>query len=189
MRHNKAVFLDRDGTINVEKNYLIDPAEFEFLPGAPDALRRLQDAGWLLVVITNQSGVARGYFPLEQVARLHEFMRDQLSGYGVILAGVYVCPHHPVAGSGEYLQDCECRKGKPGLLLQAAGELHIDLSRSVMIGDKLADVEAGLAAGCRSYLVRTGYGTSYVAQASGLGARIVEDLAAAAAELLQEQES
>jgi D-glycero-D-manno-heptose 1,7-bisphosphate phosphatase len=155
---NKAVFLDRDGTINIEKNYLIDPLEFEFVPGVPHALKRLQDAGYLLVIVSNQAGVARGLFDLDDVDLLHRHMCRLLAHYGVRINSIKVCPHHPTAGQGEYLLDCNCRKGQPGMLLQAADELQIDLSRSFMVGDKLTDVEAGLAAGCTSFLVLTGYG-------------------------------
>jgi D-glycero-D-manno-heptose 1,7-bisphosphate phosphatase len=175
----KAVFLDRDGTINVEKHYLIEPDEFEFVPGVPTALKRLQDAGFLLIVVTNQSGVARGYFDMAAVERLHSHMQQLLSQNGVRLSGIYCCPHHPTAGVGEYLTDCNCRKGKPGMLQQAARELEIDLQSSFMIGDKEADFLAGLAAGCTSYLVRTGYGEKWKASAKEHGVHIVSDLSAA----------
>lgn len=175
-----AIFLDRDGTINVEKDYLIDPAEFEFLPGVPEALFRLQQAGYSLVVVSNQSGVGRGYFSAADVGRLHRHMCHLLRGYGIELAGIYFCPHHPSAAKGQYLLDCDCRKGRPGMLLQAAKELGIDLRLSYMIGDKDADLQAGKAAGCQSVLVRTGYGERYVRVAESFGAAVVADLAAAA---------
>ncbi len=171
-----AVFLDRDGTLNVEKNYLIDPAEFEFIPGVPQALKRLQDAGYLLVVVTNQSGVARGYFSLEQVRRLHDYMEKLLQTYGVKLAGVYSCPHHPEAGIGEYSKNCSCRKGAPGMLLQAAQDLAVDLQKSYMVGDKEADILAGFAAGCSSILVKTGHGHKGLESAESRGAEIAADL-------------
>ena len=171
-----AVFLDRDGTINVEKEYLIHPGDFEFLPGVPEALKKLQQAGFLLIVVTNQSGIARGYFSLEQVNKLHQYVTLQLEQFGVSLAGIYICPHHPTCGQGEYLRDCECRKGKPGMLLEAAEDLNIDLCKSFMIGDKLADIEAGYAAGCGTYLVQTGYGRDFEAAAITYGAEVVSDL-------------
>lgn len=180
----KAVFLDRDGTINVEKDYLIDPAAFEFIPGVPQSLKQLQDAGFLLVVVTNQSGVARGYFSLPDVDLLHKHMCERLADYGVNIDGIYSCPHHPVSGKGEYLQDCDCRKGKPGMLLQAARELGIDLTNSWMVGDKDADILAGTAAGCRSLLVKTGYGNKWKEVAAGIGAGIVDDLPAAVAQII-----
>ena len=184
MRHKKqlhrAVFLDRDGTINVEKDYLINLDDFEFLPGVPEALKKLQNAGFLLVVVSNQSGVARGYFNLLQVEKLHQYMIGLLEEYDVSLAGIYVCPHHPTCGQGVYLCDCECRKGKPGMLLEAAEELNIDLRHSFMIGDKLADIEAGYAAGCSTYLVKTGYGRDFEMAATTYGAEVVNDLSTAA---------
>ncbi len=153
-----AVFLDRDGTINKEKNYLHRIEDFEFIPGIPQALKKLQDAGFLLVVVTNQSGVARGYFSLAQVHRLHDHIGLLLNDYGVKIDGFYICPHHHTKGFPPFNIACDCRKGKPGMLLQAAGDLAINLSRSYMIGDKKADLQAGITAGCHSLLVRTGYG-------------------------------
>jgi D-glycero-D-manno-heptose 1,7-bisphosphate phosphatase len=153
-----AVFLDRDGTINVERDYLHRVEDFAFIPGAPEAIRRLKAAGFLVIVVTNQSGVARGYYPREAVCRLHEYLQGELRKSGAAIDGFYVCPHHPTEGVGDYRLDCNCRKGAPGLLLQAASDHRIDLRRSFMVGDKLADIEAGVAAGCQPILVRTGYG-------------------------------
>ena len=188
MNANRAVFLDRDGTINIESHYLIDPADFRFIPGAPHSLKQLQNAGFLLVVITNQSGIARGYFSQEQVDRLHEHMKALLAEHGVQLAGIYICPHHPEAGTGEYRQHCDCRKGKPGNLLRAAEDLDIDLSRSYMIGDKLEDIAAGFAAGCSPVLVKTGYGNRALEQAEAMGAQVTEDLNSAAQFILSRLE-
>lgn len=171
-----AVFLDRDGTINQERNYLHRIEEFELIPGVPQALKKLQEAGFLLVVVSNQSGVARGYFSLQDVARLNEHMSRQLAQYGVVIDAIYICPHHPTAGIGEFLQDCNCRKGKPGLLLQAAQDLNIDLQRSYMIGDKLSDIEAGAAASCPSLLVRTGYGAEQELSEDSQCSGIFDDL-------------
>lgn len=154
----KAVFLDRDGTINREKEYLHRPDEFEFVPGAPEAIRMLKDAGFLVVVVTNQSGVGRGYYDEKDVATLHRHMDELLAGYGTSVDAYYFCPHHPVHGKGEYQADCDCRKPLPGMLLRAVADLGIELSLSWMVGDKPADVEAGIAAGCRTALVLTGYG-------------------------------
>ncbi|WP_020675706.1 D-glycero-beta-D-manno-heptose 1,7-bisphosphate 7-phosphatase [Geopsychrobacter electrodiphilus] len=152
----RAVFLDRDGTINVEKDYLYRVEDFEFIPGVPLALKKLQDAGFLLVVVTNQSGIARGYYTLEDVDVLHRHMCKELQGFGVEIAGIYICPHHPSVGPPDQ-QDCLCRKGRPGLLIRAASELDIDLSRSFMVGDKMSDFEAGVNAGCTSCLVASGH--------------------------------
>ena len=152
---NKAIFLDRDGTINIDKNYLYHCDEFSFLPGVPQALKRLQDAGYLLVVITNQSGVARGYFEMSDVEALHTHMQEQLLDFGVSLSGVYVCPHYPEGIVKAFSCECDCRKGKPGMILQAAQDLNINLTQSFMVGDQLSDLEAGYQAGCRPFLLFT----------------------------------
>ena len=175
---NKAIFLDRDGTINVEKNYLIEPADLVLLPGVGEALRHGREAGYLLIVVTNQSGVARGYFTAAAVEELHNHLQKELLPFGVQIDAFYLCPHHPEHGDGP----CDCRKGEPGMLLQAAREYHIDLAASWMIGDKRSDVEAGSKAGCRSILVRTGYGEQ---EGQGLPpATLSADSLAAAVELI-----
>ena len=153
----RAVFIDRDGTINVEKEYLYLPDEFDFIPGAVDAIRKLNQAGFLVVVVTNQSGVARGYYTEEDVLQLHRHVAALLDSEGARVDAWYYCPHHP-SGRGSYSLPCRCRKPGPGMLQEASRRHDIDLENSIMIGDKLVDVEAGLAAGCRSLLVRTGYG-------------------------------
>ncbi len=174
----RAVFIDRDGTLNVEKEYLHRAEECELIPGAGQAIRLLNQAGWLVVVVTNQSGVARGYYREQDVVALHRHIDAELSRNGAQVAGWYYCPHHP-SGVEPYNQSCTCRKPLPGMLLQAAGELAIDLSSSWMVGDKLADVEAGMAAGCRPIMVRTGYGQLASAQLPD-GVPVCDDLAAAA---------
>ena len=173
-----AVFLDRDGTINVEKEYLHRAEEFEFVPGAQEAIRFLKEAGFLVVVVTNQSGVARGYYDETAVHRLHRFVDNELAKAGAAIDAYYLCPHHPRHGIGPYRTECACRKPLPGMLLAAAEDLGIDLSRSWIVGDKAVDVEAGLAAGCLPLLVRTGYG----AVEAGLvppGVTVCDDLLAA----------
>ena len=157
-RHTKpAVFLDRDGTINIEKEYLYKAEEFEFTSQAVEAIRLLNQAGYLVVVVTNQSGVALGYYTEDDVRSLHQYVEKQLEVGGAHVDGWYYCPHHP-SGSPPYDLGCDCRKPKPGMLLTAAKDLQIDLEQSWMVGDKLADIEAGIAAGCRPVLVMTGYG-------------------------------
>ncbi len=151
MKRTPAVFLDRDGTINVERHYLIAPEDFEFFPGVQEAIRALKAAGFAVVVVTNQSGVARGYFTLDDVEKLHRHIQGLLAEYGTSIDAFYVCPHAPDAG-------CLCRKGAPGLLVKAARDLNLDLQRSFMVGDKLSDVEAGRRGGCQPLLVLTGYG-------------------------------
>jgi D-glycero-D-manno-heptose 1,7-bisphosphate phosphatase len=153
----RAVFIDRDGTINEEREYLYRTDDFAFIPGAPQAIRRLNEAGYLVIIVTNQSGVARGYYTEEDVHLLHRHVAAQLEQSGARVDAWYYCPHHP-SGRGSYALPCRCRKPLPGMLLEAAGRFDIDLEASVMIGDKLVDVQAGRAAGCRPILVRTGYG-------------------------------
>ena len=154
----EAVFLDRDGTIIEEVHYLSSPEQVRLIPGAADAVRAFNEAGVLVVVVTNQAGVARGYFPESRVREVHEHLSALLGEHGAHIDAYYHCPHHPTEGVGEYRVACDCRKPKPGLLLTAARDLNIDLSRSWMIGDKSCDAEAGAAAGCRTMLVRTGHG-------------------------------
>jgi D-glycero-D-manno-heptose 1,7-bisphosphate phosphatase len=177
----RAVFLDRDGTINVEKDYLHRCDDFAFIPGAPEAIRRLKDAGFLVIVVTNQSGVARGYFDEAAVHALHEHIQQQLAGYGARIDAFYHCPHHPIEGVGGFRIDCDCRKGSPGMLLQAAREYGLALDKSFMIGDKFADIEAGRAAGCRAILVRTGYGAGEEPRVAAQfpGTTVCRDLASA----------
>lgn len=153
----RAVFLDRDGTINIEKDYLYQIHEFEFIPGAVEAIRMLNKAGIMVVVVTNQSGVARGYYTEEDVENLHRHIAAELTRSGAHVDAWLYCPHHP-DGRGSYALPCTCRKPLPGMLLDAAARHGIDLENSAIIGDKRADIEAGQAAGCRTILVRTGYG-------------------------------
>ncbi len=181
----RAVFLDRDGTINVEKDYLYRVEDFEFIPGVPQALKRLQKAGFLLVVVTNQSGVARGYYTLEDVDALHRHMCSELLHDGVTLDGIYVCPHHPTEGQAPYNIDCDCRKCKPGMLLRAADDLGAELGHSYMVGDKLADLDAGRTAGCRSLLVRTGYGANLTLPLRLADVPIFDDLSLAADSIMR----
>ncbi len=153
----RAVFLDRDGTINIEKEYLYQMEDFEFIPGAPEAIRLLNQAGIMVVVVTNQSGVARGFYTENDVENLHRHIASDLKNYGAHVDAWLYCPHHP-SGRGSYALPCNCRKPLPGMLQEAAARYDIDLENSTMIGDKPADIEAGKAAGCRTILVRTGYG-------------------------------
>jgi D-glycero-D-manno-heptose 1,7-bisphosphate phosphatase len=157
---DKAVFLDRDGTINVERTFLYLPEEFEFIPGAPEAIKLLNDAGFRVIVVTNQSGIARGFYDEAAVDRLHRHMDRELARFGAIVDAYYFCPHHPDYGIGHYGIPCDCRKPKDGMLRRGEAEFSLDLTASFMIGDKLVDVEAGLNSGCRPIMVRTGYGAS-----------------------------
>jgi len=142
-----AAFLDRDGVLNDDLGYVVRREDFHWLPGVLDALQRLQQAGYALVVVTNQSGVARGLYTLADVEALHAHMQQELSAHGVMLTEVYACPHHPDGVVGPYRQDCDCRKPRPGMILQALREHGLDPARSVLFGDKASDVQAGRAAG------------------------------------------
>jgi len=153
---NAAVFLDRDGTINEEMGYINHLDRFVLLPGVAEAIRRINENGLMAVVVTNQSGAARGYFPLGLIDQIHQKMRHLLKAEGAFLDGVYTCAHAPPeAGQCEA---CDCRKPRIGLMLQAAHELRIDLQRSYVVGDRLKDIEMARNAGAQAILVLTGYG-------------------------------
>lgn len=153
-----AVFLDRDGVVIEDLQYLGNADRVRLLPGAAETVAALNRAGWAVVIVTNQSGVARGLFTEADVDAVHAHLAELLRGYGARLDAVHFCPHHPDGDVPEYRVDCECRKPRPGMLLRAAGELGLDLVASWMIGDRVTDLEAGAAVGCRTVLVRTGYG-------------------------------
>jgi len=152
-----AAFLDRDGVINADHGYVVRWADFELLPGVEAALQELQDLGYRLVIVTNQSGIGRGLYTELDFAALNEALRTHLGISGVDIAGIYHCPHHPSEARGEYLQVCDCRKPAPGLLLAAIADLGIDPEQSIMVGDKPSDMEAALRAGvARRFQVTTG---------------------------------
>ncbi len=154
----RAIFVDRDGTIAEEIGYVNHLSRFRLLPFAVDALRRINDAGFLAVVVTNQAGVARGYFPESLIHEVHARLREVAESGGARIDGIYYCPHHPSAGDLPYRKVCDCRKPKPGLLTRAAADLGIDLMGSYMIGDRYSDVQVGWNAGAHGVLVKTGYG-------------------------------
>jgi len=179
----RAVFLDRDGTLIEEVGYLSRMEDLTLLPGVTEALELLSGAGYLLFVVTNQSGIARGFFDRAFVDRVHGELRARLEVEGVSIDGFYVCPHHP-----DHSGPCECRKPLPGLIFQAAREWGLDLGRCWVVGDKLADVGLARRAGCRAALVRTGYGVETEAQLGGGAAQpdvIADDVRSAARELLR----
>jgi D-glycero-D-manno-heptose 1,7-bisphosphate phosphatase len=151
-----AVFLDRDGTLNEDFGYVHRFEDFRWLPGAKDAIRRLNAAGVYVFVVTNQSGVARGLFGEDAVMALHARMREELREVGAAIDDFRYCPHHPDAGIGAYRQVCTCRKPAPGMILDLIAHWPIDKAHSVMVGDKTLDVEAGRAAGIAAALVRSG---------------------------------
>lgn len=157
----KAVFLDRDGVINIDHGYLYQPEQFDFIDGVFDACRHLQQLGYLLIVVTNQSGIARGYYTEHQFALLTSWMKQQFAAEGVKIDGVYYCPHHAEKGQSPYNIACDCRKPEPGMLLQAMREYQIDPAQSLMLGDKAADMQAATAAGVqRKVLVLSGQSLS-----------------------------
>ncbi len=174
MTPHRFALLDRDGTVIHERHYLADPAQVELLPGAAQGLRCLRRLGFGLLIVTNQSGLARGYFDRPQLDRIHARMQDLLAAEGVDLHGIYVCPHLPDA-------DCRCRKPGPGLVHQAVAEHGFDGSQAIVVGDKPCDVELGHAVGAMSFLVRTGYGKDF--EMSTTAHLVVDDLPAVAAYL------
>jgi D-glycero-D-manno-heptose 1,7-bisphosphate phosphatase len=153
----RAAFLDRDGVLIEDRGFVHKLSEAVFLPGAIEALRQLQQAGYLLVVVTNQSGIARGLFTEDDYQRLTHHLRERLAAEGVRLDCVEYCPHLPDAAVERYRLDCSCRKPQPGMIERAGRALSVDLSASILVGDRPSDVEAGRRAGVgRCFLVRTG---------------------------------
>jgi len=153
-----AVFFDRDGTLNRDVGYVTHLDQLELLPRAAEAVRQVNEAGWMAILITNQAGVARGYFPEWMVGQVHEKLQHELDSKKARLDVIYYCPHLPGAEDPAYAKDCPMRKPFPGMIFKAAEEHGVDLARSFMLGDKYSDLKCGWAAGCRSALVLTGYG-------------------------------
>ncbi|MFH1850502.1 MAG: D-glycero-beta-D-manno-heptose 1,7-bisphosphate 7-phosphatase [archaeon] len=147
----KAALIDRDGTINADIGYLNKPEEWQFIKGAEKALKRIQDAGFRLVIITSQSGIGRGYYSVDDMHRVHEHMKGLLAGHGVRIDGIYFCPHRPDEG-------CRCRKPDTLMIEDAQRDFGLDLRSCYVIGDKTADIKMGQNAGCRTILVMTGKG-------------------------------
>jgi len=153
---HRAIFLDRDGTLNEDLGYTHEVERLRLLPGVVPGLKQLAALGFRLVIVTNQSGIARGRFSLDDMRRFNDALCGRLAGEGIEIAAVYHSPYHPTEGVGPYRRDSECRKPRPGMLLAAARDLALDLPASFAIGDKISDVAAGRAAGCRTILVQTG---------------------------------
>ena len=149
----RAVFLDRDGTIIEQVNYLYECSQVKFPPKSGEAIKLLNENGFKVFVITNQPGVARGYFTEEAVKEVNRYIEEYLSKEGATIDRFYYCPHHPEGTIEEYTKECDCRKPKPGMIEEAAGEFGIDLRGSFVIGDRLIDVDAGQRAGCRTILL------------------------------------
>jgi histidinol-phosphate phosphatase family protein len=168
---HKAVFLDRDGTIARDVPYCSRPEDFELLPGAAEGIKLLNEHGFKVVLVTNQSGIARGYFTEEMLARIHDKMKKELARHGGHIDAVYYCPHHPD-------DNCDCRKPKPKMVLQAARDLDIDLSQSYVIGDAEIDIELARQAGCRAGI--------RVSEPGGTGDRVAASLRDAAHSVVQQ---
>lgn len=154
----RAVFLDRDGNVCEDVGYLGDASKLHVYPYAAKAIRRINESSMLAILVTNQSGVARGHFGEDAVLKVHDRLERELARGGARLDGIYYCPHHPTIGQPPYRQACECRKPRPGMLVRAAADHDIDLSKSFVVGDKYSDVRLAHEAGARAVLVRTGYG-------------------------------
>ena len=178
-KRSKAVFLDRDGTLINERGYLADPSKIFFYPGAATALRRLQRAGFRLVIVTNQSGVGRGYFTLAQAQRVSRRFCELLRRQGVRIDRVYMCPHRPDAG-------CRCRKPNPFLARKAARELKIDLENSYMIGDQVRDLQLAKNAGLRGVLVLTGGGRAARSEAARIARKVASTIRFAASWIIED---
>lgn len=156
---SRAVFLDRDGTISFEVGYIDNVNDFKLIPGVTKALYELQELGFKLIVISNQSGVARGYFPESRVSEINNKMNGLMKEAGIEFDGIYYCPHLESGSVKDYAVNCSCRKPKPGMILKAENEHSIDLNSSFMIGDSIVDVQCGKNAGLKTIFVRTGHGT------------------------------
>jgi D-glycero-D-manno-heptose 1,7-bisphosphate phosphatase len=154
----RAVFMDRDGTISEEVGYVNHPSRYRVFPYSAEAVRRLNEAGWLAILVTNQAGVARGYFAEEMIASVHGVLKSELEKHDARLDAIYYCAHHPSVGEPPYRATCDCRKPKPGLITRAAADFEIDLTESWMVGDRYSDIELARNAGLRAAFVLSGYG-------------------------------
>ena len=188
-----AVFIDRDGTISEEVGYINHPSRFRVFPYAARAIKLLNDQGWLAIIITNQAGVARGYFSESMIETVHYNLRQELGDEGARVDAIYYCAHHPTVGEPPYRQECDCRKPKPGLINRATKDLDIALEQSWMIGDRYGDVELARNAGVRSVLVLSGYGRGEWENQSSLWKHqpdlIAENLLAAVESILRSEQS
>ena len=153
-----AVFIDRDGTINEQMGYINHVSRFRLIPGTSEAIRLLNTHGCFAIVVTNQSGVGRGYFPVQLVYDVHEQMKSLLAKEGAAVDGTYFCPHHPNGSVREFAIECDCRKPKTGLIKRACEDFEIDMDFSYVVGDRCSDIEMAERAGLKGVLVKTGYG-------------------------------
>jgi len=166
MSQNKACFLDRDGVIIEEVNYLSSPDQVKVFPEAIEALKLLRDNNYKIIIVTNQAGVARGYFKLTDISLVHDKIDEILSRHNLSIDSYYYCPHHPKGSVPEYSIECNCRKPMPGMLLEAIDDHNINISKSFLIGDKMSDINAGKNVNCPGILVKTGHGSEYVKEAT-----------------------
>lgn len=173
---NKAIILDRDGTINIEKDYLHKVEDFEFEEGVIEGLKILADLGYIFVVVTNQSGIARGYYTEDDLHVLNTYIGKVLEKEGIKIEKFYYCPHHLEKGVGKYRVDCECRKPKPGMLEEAIKEFDIDREKSFMVGDNISDIQAGINANVTPILVETGHGIEHLEEIEKIGLRSYKNL-------------
>lgn len=183
-----AVFLDRDGTLNNEVDFVRTPEELHLIPGAADAVRRLHEAGLVTCLMSNQSGIARGFLTEEMLQVIHAKLTAELAAEGARLDALYYCPHYPEGTVAPYNVTCSCRKPAPGMILRGAAEFGLNLSASFVVGDSAVDVLAGRAAGATTLLVLTGYGRRALQDERLAGVRIdhvVDDLPAAATRILE----
>lgn len=158
----KAVFLDRDGIVNIDKRYVHRKEEFEFTDGIFELCKFFQERNFLIFVITNQAGIGRGYYTEDDFSVLTDWMKNRFKENGILITDVYYCPHHPKNGIGKYKIDCECRKPNPGMILEIAEKHSVDLSSSVLIGDKTSDIEAGISAKIKNnFLIKSEYQNEY----------------------------
>ena len=153
-----AVFIDRDGTISEEVGYVNHPSRFRVFPYSAEAIRTLKANNWLAILVTNQAGVARGYFSEDVIGKVHDELKSSLSEQNAQLDAIYYCAHHPSVGEPPYRLDCDCRKPKPGLIQRASADFDVDLENSWMVGDRYSDIELAHNAGLKSAFVLSGYG-------------------------------
>lgn len=184
---HRAVFLDKDGTLVHDVPYNVDPDRIRLAPGVAQGLRLLQDSGYRLVVVTNQSGVARGYFKEAELRRAFARLQELLQQEQVTLDDIYYCPHHPQGSVAPYAIACDCRKPRPGLIVRAAYDHDIELGRSWFVGDILDDVEAGQRAGCRTVLINNGGETEWINGPYRTPHHIVSNLAHAARAIIKDR--
>lgn len=158
MANQPVLFIDRDGTINIDGGYINQPDNFVIYPFASQAIRMLNMSGWLAVIVTNQSGIGRGFYTEEVMHSIHDKMNAHFKSQGAHIDGLYYCPHDPNSKIDKYRQVCDCRKPEAGMLEQAIKDLPVDTKRMAIVGDKYSDMQAGFAVGCETFMVETGYG-------------------------------